>query len=357
MWKFSSEMENHKRIKGERRKDSSSNDDSEESSEDDANRFVTSLPVIIEIKVKPGRREQSSKKQKRVYSQPVVPLPELSVADFVQSEEEERDLWQIFERKPSDQYNKALRDSLSHKLVNVGPRGEPTSSARSEIEKLRSLLMNSDGSDCDCQCGDELIATPSIQNPFFLPELSLPIHSKCSTPQQSAEHDPLDGKLFSKAIEVTNSLDRGRRELPAALDDSCLSTMHEPNEKSATFQSAKSKSSTWFKSFEAPNKWIKSSREADSRHEAQADPQRKQIKARDVRVPGVHNELRTEKHPFPLKNRLSVAAKDKQCERNQTTAPSVPPLSYKKIADALRSANTLEKCRLVEALQKVVANS
>lgn len=352
-------MENHKRIKGERKKDSSSNGDSEESSEDDGNSFVTSLPVIIQIKVKPGRREQSSKKQKRVFSQPVVPLPELSVADFAPSDEE-RDLWQIFERKPSDQYNKALRDSLSHELVNVGPRGEPTSSARSEIEKLRSLLMNSDGSDCDCQCGDELIAAPSTQNPFFLPELSLPIQSKCSTPQQSAEHEPLDGKLFSKVIEVTNSLgslDRERHEHPGALDDSNLSTMHESNEKSATFQSAKSKSSTWFKSFETPNKWIKSSKEADIRHEAKTDPQRKQIKARDVRVSGVHNDLRREKHSLPVKNRLLVAAKDKQCERNQVPAPSVPPLSYKKIADALRSASTVEKCRLVEALQKVVANA
>lgn len=347
-------MENQKRLNSEGNKDNSVNDDSDES-EDDVNRITTILPVIIEIKVKSIQhgKLKKNKKPKYNYSEPVVPLPELSAADFVDNENEnenEHDLWQIFERKPSDQYNKALRDSLNDKLVNVTSQYKSVND-RNEIDNLRSLLTNSDGSDCDCHCDDKIFMIPSTQNQqFFLPDLSLPLQSKSSTPQ-TIERASNQYKYFQKSMKTLHSPEQSNEQSRIFSDSNVSAKLHETNKNSATNLSAKS--STLFKSLEMPNKWIKSTYDDSINHDIQTDTQRKHIKGKNIRVSSVHNDLRKEKHSFPFKNKLIVSTKDKQSERNKITTTIVPSLNYKKIADALKNANIVEKCRLAEALEKV----
>lgn len=186
---------------------------SDEDSDDDANGIATTLPVIIQIKVKPDRRRHSkwrlpeaekfAKNDERHRSERYLSYREAFransdlTAEFWRQPEDTREHWQIFERKPGDQFNQSLRQTLSKSLMDAV-------SAGSEAASPRDLLQHSSGSECTC----DLQSTTKVADIFSdIPRLSMPSHpsSTASSRCPSVIEQKLDRPLpFSKVIEVTN---------------------------------------------------------------------------------------------------------------------------------------------------------
>lgn len=172
-------------------------------SDDDADGIATTLPVIIQIKVKPDRRrhnkwqlaktkeftvndERHRSERYLSYRHDLRANDELT-AEYWQQTDDTRENWQIFERKPGDQFNQSLRETLSKSLMEAV-------SAGSEVTSPRELLQHS--SESECKCDLEMI-----------PRLPMPSHpsSRTSSCCSSVIEQNVERILpFSKVIELTN---------------------------------------------------------------------------------------------------------------------------------------------------------
>lgn len=183
---------------------------SDEDSDDDADGIATTLPVIIQIKVKPDRRRYNKwpvaeakefpKNDERHRSERYFSYrndfrhtdTEL-MAEYWQQTEDTRENWQIFERKPSDQYNQSLRETLSKSLTEAVLAG-------SQVASPRELLQHSSGSECKCDLEtDEILSE--------IPRLPMPSHPSSTTSSRCSsviEHKLVHPLPFSKVIEVAN---------------------------------------------------------------------------------------------------------------------------------------------------------
>lgn len=187
---------------------SGGSDDDSDSEEHD---FVSTLPVIIQIKIKPDRRRRNewrlpeaevfAKNDERHRSERYLSYrddfrasSELS-AEHWQQAEHLRENWQIFERKPSDQFNQNLREMLSKSLTEAVSMGSLAASPR-------ELLVHSSGS--ECKCDPDATANPA-DILSEIPRLSTPSHpsSTASSSCSSVIEQKLLGPFF-KVIEVTN---------------------------------------------------------------------------------------------------------------------------------------------------------
>lgn len=178
---------------------------------DDFDGFATTLPVIIQIKVKSNcvlnskqnRQNESFElnddrhRSEKYQSHRMAPMTNrsnfwLNRADFWK-EDDSRETWQIFERKPSDQFNKELRNDLSKSLMAAVSADITGSGASSP----RTLLLT-DHSESECQCE-------------ILPNLSIVEHftdkneNDLATLRAKQQNNEQDVQPFSKVIEVTNS--------------------------------------------------------------------------------------------------------------------------------------------------------
>lgn len=181
-----------------------------DSEEDD---FVTTLPVIIQIKIKPDRRrlnkwrlseaEVFAKNDDRHRSERYLSYQNDFRAssesdDYWRQAEDSRYNWQIFERKPSDQSNQSLREMLSKSLTKAV-------SAGSQVSIPREILQHRSVSECQCDLQSTANAAGILSE---IPRLSTPSHpsstasSRCSSVIEQKLFGPLH---FSKVIEITNS--------------------------------------------------------------------------------------------------------------------------------------------------------
>lgn len=176
--------------------------------------FVTTLPVIIQIKVKPNRRRRNewrlpeaevfAKTDERHRSERYLSnrddfraSTEISGEHWRQTEHPQES-WQIFERKPGDRFNQSLREMLNKSLTEAVSAGSQASSPR-ELLQYRS--------ESDCKC--DLKATANVADILSdIPRLSTSFHpspttsSRCSSVIEQKLFGPMP---FSKVIEVTNS--------------------------------------------------------------------------------------------------------------------------------------------------------
>lgn len=183
---------------------------SDEDSDDDANGIATTLPVIIQIKVKPDRRRQSkwrladakefTKNDERHRSERYLSYrddfrrsnSELT-AEYWRETEDTRETWQIFERKPSDQFNHSLRETLSKSLSDAVLAGI-------QVTSPRELLQHSSGSECRCD-----LETSAAEILSEIPILPMQPSSTASSRCSSVIEQKLAGPSpFSTVIEVAN---------------------------------------------------------------------------------------------------------------------------------------------------------
>lgn len=199
-------------------------------SDDDANGIATTLPVIIQIKVKPDRRRHNkwrltetkefAKNDERHRSERYLSYrndfganSELT-AEYWRQAEDTRENWQIFERKPCDQFNQSLRETLSKSLSEAVTAG-------SQVTSPRELLQQSSGSECNCDLEEVASAADFFSE---IPTLPMPSHpsstasSRCSSVIEQKVVKPLP---FSKVIEVTNPNGTLERDAGKSCDVTC----------------------------------------------------------------------------------------------------------------------------------------
>lgn len=180
-----------------------------DSDSDDSDGIATALPVIIQIKVKPDHRRHNkwrlaeakkfAKNDERHRSERYLSYrndfrdnSELT-AEYWARVEDTRENWQIFERKPSDQFNQSLRDKLSKSLTEAVAAG-------SQVTSPRELLQHSSGSECKCDLEPAGVLSE-------IPKLAMPSHPSSTTSSRCSsiiEQKPIKPLPFSKVIEVTN---------------------------------------------------------------------------------------------------------------------------------------------------------
>lgn len=174
--------------------------------------FATTLPVIIQIKIKPDRRrpnewrlpeaEVFAKNDDRHRSERYLSYRNdfcacSESADYWRQAEDSRYNWQIFERKPSDQFNHSLRKMLSKSLTEA-------MSAGSQVSSPREMLQHSSGSECKCNLQPTANAAGISSE---IPGLSTPSHpsstasSRCSSVIEQKQFGPMHS---SKVIKITN---------------------------------------------------------------------------------------------------------------------------------------------------------
>lgn len=360
----------------------SSDDDSEYDTAADG--IATTLPVIIQIKVKPDHRRQTHRRNRRRpnqwqsseanefperhHDEPYLPHrydDQLTAEFWRQPELDTREHWQIFERKPSDRFNQSLREMLSKSLVEAVSMGR-------HVTSPRDLLQHSSDSECKC---DVVASTKAVEFVTEMPKLPMSSHpsstasSSSSTSSSSRvtsviEQPPVTPLPFSKVIEVVNpngtlERDSGKCSLPHFNDDGHSTTTTnvyhvlraarermatESNEKSGTFISPK-----WIKAIEQPNKWMRFD-------EKKNDFPKMPIHTKPLPPPAA--PLPLTKRPETSKRKpaqLQSKVVKKVLTTELKTTTSTPALDYYKIIDALHYGTNQEKCNVLDGLKGVSA--
>lgn len=302
-------MESHdNKPKSERKSDDASNVIS----------FSTHFPVIIEIKVKPDQRFECNETHfcahsPHLRSTPLVAsLPELTAADFSTgaNNNENVEFWQIFERKPSDQFNRKWRDKLSESLRNV----LPATKRENDIENLKLLLSKSDGEE-----NDDNQRVLSKRKSF--PDLSIPLHSAHSSTASPSLLTNSKMNAPSKSYETFEHRDSSARTETLSLRTEF--------EKTGTFLSAKNQSSQWIESIDTANKWMR------TQPSSSKNPAKKLSRQK------------------PTKHKVNKHTPIKQLNEVNVLRQQSSPLDYRRIISALKNSSGDDKCKLLEALRTV----